>query len=69
MTRKALTILLAAVAAVAVGAVLLATSLSGGHSSSMHTMPDGQKMDGSAMTGGHTMSDGTAMSGSGMKMP
>lgn len=69
MTRKALAILLAAVAAVAVGAVLLATSLGGGHGSTLHTMPDGQKMDGSTMTNGHTMRDGTAMSGSGMKMP
>lgn len=68
MTRKALTILLASVAAVAVIAVLIATSM-GDHSTSQHTMPNGQMMDGSTMPANHTMSNGTTMPGSQMDMP
>lgn len=68
MTRKALTILLASVAAVAVIAVLITTSM-GDRSTSRHTMPNGQMMDGSTMPSNHTMSDGTSMPGAQMDMP
>lgn len=73
MTRKSISILLGAVAIVALSAVLLFSAISGSDSTAQHTMPGGQTMDDSVMTTttgtNHTMTDGTTMSGSEMDMP
>ena len=59
MTKRALTFLVVAVLLVGAAAAAIATSLGGNGSTSMHTMPKGQTMDGGSM---HTMSNGRSMS-------
>ena len=60
MTKRTLTLLIAAILGVGAVTAVLAASVGGGDdSSSTHMMPNGQTMQGSGM---HTMSTGTTMS-------
>lgn len=68
MTKRNLTIVLAAVVVAGLATLVIATSLVGGSNGSMnHSMPNGQMMNDDAMgssagTGSHEMSDGESMS-------
>ena len=59
MTKRTLTLLIAAILGVGAVTAVLAASVGGGDSSATHMMPNGQTMQGSGM---HTMSTGTTMS-------
>lgn len=78
MTKRGLTILIVAVLAVGGGAAVIAVSVGGSSDTpAVHTMGNGQMMQGSGMSGGstggpgamattqHSMADGRTMKGSG----
>ena len=67
MTKRALTILVVAVLIVGGAAAVIASSLSGGDSGAMHTMPSGQTMNGDSMGDSQmTVPGGSSMDSSDM---
>lgn len=68
MTKRALTILIAAIVAVGLATAVIASSVGGdGDGSPSHAMPGGQTMTGESMTNTtHGMGDGSTMDGEDM---
>ena len=68
MSKRALTILIAAVLVVGAAAAVVATSLgTGSGGAEGHRMPGGQTMQGAMPAPAHEMKDGSTMDGADMK--